>query len=133
MRPRLLSPLVLALAAAGCFGTKKPAAAQRPNFLGDVPYLAQSRLLDTTGAPDAQHVVILSPAPIDSVASFYRNRLPEKGWMIMGDTHDSARVTLYLVRNGAPLWIQIDAAGPDSRVGFTAAAATPAPQPTPGR
>ena len=132
---RLPTPtlLALALAAAACHAAdKKPPAPPRPNWLFDVPYLAQSRLLDTSGTPDAQHIVIQSPAPIDSVASYYRHRLPPMGWMIMGDAHDSVHVTLYLVRSGAPMWIQIEAQGPESRVSFIAAGsgrqAPPKPQ-----
>jgi hypothetical protein len=134
MRVRTLSLLALGFAAAACRAPEKKAPAlPRPNWLLDVPYLAQSRLLDTTGTPDAQHIVIQSPAPIDSVASFYRHRLPPMGWMIMGDAHDSVHVTLYLLRRGAPMWIQIEAQGPESRVSFIAAGPGRRPPPPPQR
>ena len=125
-RPVVLFAVATALAA-GVGAKKKAPVAQRPNWLIDVPDLAQSRLLDSTGSPDAQHIVILSPAPLDSVAAFYRHRLPSMGWMIMGDSHDSAQATLYLERGGAPMWIQILAQGPESRVSFTAASGAPRP------
>jgi len=126
MRARTLSLLAVAVAAAACArGPKKAPVAQRPNWMFDVPYLAQSVLLDTTGTPDAQHIVINSPAPIDSVTSYYRHRLPPMGWVVLGDTHDSAQATLYLERSGMPMWIQIQAQGPRSLVSFTAAGRSP--------
>jgi hypothetical protein len=122
MHARTLVWLGLAVATAACArAEKKPVAAQRPNWLFDVPYIAQSRLLDTTGTPEAQHVVLQVPAPIDSVASFYRHGLPPMGWTILNDAHDSIHVALYLERHGLPMWIQIEAQGPESRVSFTAA------------
>jgi hypothetical protein len=126
MRARPLLVAVLAAAAAAC---SKPAPqvarAPRPNYLIDVPYLAQSILQDTTGTPEAQHVVLLAPAPIDSVARFYRHRLPAMGWQILSDVGDTVRVSLYLVRSGQPMWVQIDAQGPQSRVSYTATGGTP--------
>ena len=136
MHVRAIAAAALAAALAACARSeKKPVVVARPNWLFDVPYITQSRILDTTGTPDAQHVVLLSPAPLDSAAAFYRHKLPPMGWMIMGDSHDSAQATLYLERGGLPMWIQISAQGPDSRISFTAAGGAPrAPQPaTPQR
>ena len=112
---------------------KKTPETARPNWLAGVPTVAQSTVEDTTGAPDVQHVVLLSPEPLDSVAAFYRTRLPPAGWRVVSDVGDSVRVSLYLERNGLPLWIQLDAEGPDTRVSFTAAGAAGQPQPAPGR
>ena len=126
MRARHLLVAVLAAAAAACSKpAPKVARAPRPNYLIDVPYLAQSVLKDTTGTPEAQHVVLLAPAPIDSVARFYRHRLVATGWQILSDVGDTVRVSLYLVRNGLPLWVQIDAQGPQSLVSYTAAGGAP--------
>jgi hypothetical protein len=128
MRPH---PVLLALlaAAAACSKPAPARQAERPNWLIDVPYIAQSRLVDTTGTPEAQHVVLVSPGPIASVAAFYRTRLPAMGWRMLSDVSDTIHVSLYLERGGKPMWIQIDAEGPESRVSFTAtggnAAATP--------
>ncbi len=141
MRVRTVVVLVLA-AAAACTRSderKPPVVVYRPNWLAGVPYVTRSRLLDTTGTPDAQHVVILSPAPIDSVARFYRTRLRAMGWQLMSDVHDTIRVTLYLQRGGLPLWIRLDAQGPETQVSLTAAggsqpkAAAPAAPAVPAR
>ncbi len=124
MRAHAVVAMLLAAAAAACTRpdeNKSAAVVHRPNWLAGVPYITQSRLLDTTGTPDAQHVVILSPAPLDSVARFYRTRLRALGWEVVSDVHDTSHVSLYLVRGGLPMWIRIDALGKDSRVSFTAA------------
>ena len=127
MRARPLAIALLAAAAAACAKVdRKVPQATRPNWLIDVPYIAQSQLLDTTGTPDAQHVVLLSPGPIDSVAAFYRNGLPSMGWRIVSDVSDSIHVSLYAERGGLPMWIQIEAQGPQSRISFTAAGGAPA-------
>jgi hypothetical protein len=128
--------VALAAASAACAKPEpKTAQAVRPNWLLDVPYIAQSTIEDTTGTPDVQHVVMLSPGPIDSVARFYRNRLPTMGWRLLSDVGDTIHVSLYLERGGLPMWIQIDAQGPQSRISFTASggAASPAPVPAPTR
>ena len=132
MRTRTTLLALLATLSAACMRPEKKAAqAARPNWLAGVPYIAHSILRDTTGAPDAQHVVILSPGPIDSVAAFYRTRLPALGWRVVSDVGDSTRVILFLERKGLPLWIQLDGGGLVTRVSFTAAGASqppPAPQ-----
>ena len=132
MGPRPLAIVLLAAAAACAKSAPKPAEAARPNWLFDVPYIAQSRLVDTSGTPDAQHVVLLSPRIIDSVAAFYRTRLPAMGWRIISDVSDTIHVSLYLERGSLPLWIQIEGQGPESRVSFTATGSglTPGEPPT---
>ena len=94
MRLRHVIVAVLAAVAACAKPEPKVARPQRPNWLLDVPYLAQSVLEDTTGTPDAQHVVLLAPATLDSVARFYRHRLPPMGWRVMSDVSDSLHVSL---------------------------------------
>jgi hypothetical protein len=133
MRIRWLAIVPVAVAAACSRAAPKPAAADRPNWLFDVPYIAQSRLVDTTGTPDAQHVVLLSPRPIDSVAAFYRTRLPPMGWRILSDLSDTIHVSLYLMRGSLPMWIQIEAEGPDSRVSFIASGSGGRPGAAPQR
>lgn len=126
MRLRHVIVAVLAAVAACAKPEPKVARPQRPNWLLDVPYLAQSVLEDTTGTPDAQHVVLLAPATLDSVARFYRHRLPPMGWRVMSDVSDSLHVSLYLVRGSRPMWIQIEAQGPQARVSYTATGGAPA-------
>ena len=134
MRERMFVLALLAVASAACAQQEhKAAPAARPNWLIDVPYIAQSILEDTTGTPDAQHIVILSPGPIDSVAAFYRTRLPPMGWQVVSDMSDSVRVNMYLQRRGLPMWILMEAQGPQTRVSFTATGRGTPPQPVSGR
>ena len=133
MRSRHLAFVMLAAAGACAKPAAKPAQTARPNWLSDVPYIVQSRLLDTTGTPDAQHVVLLAPRPIDSVAAFYRTRLQAMGWRILSDMADTLQVSLYLERGNLPLWIQMEAQGPDSRVSFTATGSGLKPAGAPAR
>jgi hypothetical protein len=136
MSRRLIVFLAVAALAAACVQPDRSSARapRRPNWMAGMPYLAQSQVLDTAGTADAEHVVILSPAPLDSVANFYRDRLPALGWRLMGDQHDAATVSLYLERAGSPLWIQIRAEGEkNSRVSFTAAAGAPKTPPPAAR
>ncbi len=133
MRAHPLVLVLLAAAAAACAKSERKAVVvARPNWLFDVPYIAQSILEDTTGTPDAQHIVLLSPGPIDSVEAFYRTRLPVMGWRIMSDVGDTIHVSLYVERRGLPMWIQLDAQGPQTRLSFTATGrGGPSPGPTP--
>lgn len=133
MRSRSLAIAMVAAVAACAKPAPKPAGADRPNWLFDVPYIAQSQLVDTTGTPDAQHVVLRSPRPIDSVAAFYRTKLPAMGWRILSDVSDTIHVSLYLMRGSLPMWIQIEAEGPDSRISFTATGSGRGPGPAPTR
>jgi len=128
MRARTLCVLCFAAAVAACARgqDRSKKTVVRPNYLLDVPYIAQSILEDTTGTPEAQHMVLLSPKLMDSVATFYRRELASGGWQLIGDVGDTTHVTLYLERGGRPLWIQIEAQGPDSRVSLTAAGANEA-------
>ena len=126
MRVRPLFVAILAACAAACAKpAPKAAQAQRPNYLFDVPYLQQSVLEDTTGTAETQHLVLRAPAPIDSVVNFYRHRLPPMGWRVVSDVGDSLKVSMYLVRGGLPMWIQMEAQGPETRVSFTAAGGGP--------
>ena len=133
MRPRTLLLVMLVAAAACGKPAPKTREAARPNWLFDVPLIAQSQFVDTTGTPDAQHVVVLAPRPIDSVAAFYRTRLPLLGWRILSDVSDTIHVSLYLQRGSLPMWVQIEAEGPDSRVSFTAAGNGEKPTAAPAR
>jgi len=128
MRASSLVLVLLAASSACAKSEPKAAATVRPNWLVDVPYLPQSVLQDTTGTPDVQHVVLLSPGAIDSVAGFYRTRLKAMGWRVVSDVGDSVHVSLYVERNGLSMWIQMDAQGPQTLLAFTATGGAAAPK-----
>jgi hypothetical protein len=78
----------------------------------DVPILAGSSEVERSGTPEALQLVFLVPMDRDSVASAYRRVLRQRGWRIKGDATDGGVVQLYAERNGPPLWIRIQGAGP---------------------
>ncbi len=117
----------LIAAAAACSGKERAATPVRPDYLFDVPYIAKSILVDTTGSPDTQQLVLICMQSADSVAKFYRAKLPPMGWSLLADRSDTAKLTLYFERHNLPLWIQIEPQDPSSsRVTFTASGGTPA-------
>ncbi|MDO8667166.1 MAG: hypothetical protein Q7J79_11175 [Gemmatimonadales bacterium] len=91
---------------------ERPAPGARPAVLRDVPVVAGSQLVDSTGTDEALSVRFLVNVPRDSVAGFYRRVLAERGWRIVGDAVNGEMVQLYAERDGPPLWIQIRSAGP---------------------
>ena len=113
--------MVAALAACSSADRKAPPPL-RPNWLFSIPTFPSVTIVDTTGTADAQHVVIRVPQPFAAVTAFYRSKLPQAGWRITSDLADSIHATLYLERGGMPLWLQIDAQGPETLVAFTATA-----------
>jgi hypothetical protein len=123
MRKTIFGFAVFAAAAAGCARPDSAAtrAAVRPHYLADVPVIPGSVVLDTTGTPDADHAVLRTLAPMDSVVAFYRRALPAHGWHIVADMADAAHASLYATRDDKPLWIQIRNAGSMSEVNLTAA------------
>jgi hypothetical protein len=80
--------------------------------LRDVPILTGSSEVERSGTPEALQLVFLVPLERDSVAALYRRVLPQRGWRIKGDATDGGVVRLYAERNGPPLWIRIQGAGP---------------------
>jgi len=113
MRHANLAALALALLALGACGrdrvpaTPPPPPPARAQVVRDVPKVARSVLVDTTGAADAEQVRYSVSAPFDSVTAFYRTTLPAQGWMIMGDQSDSAQLDLYAQRGDTALWVHV--------------------------
>jgi hypothetical protein len=128
MLPRALGLTLLVLAMAACERQQTPAKATppRPHFLADVPIMPTSIVTDTTGAVDAEHRGLAVQRPMDSVAAYYRRELAARGWRLLSDVSDTARVTLFLQRPDRSLWVQIHRLGPLAcEYALTAAAATP--------
>jgi len=108
------SCVVLAAAAAACTrsdsGTAKPPS--RPHVIAGVDAYPHSVAVDATAAPDVDNLNLTAPAPLDSVAAFYRRTLPAAGWSIVADTGDSLSVAIYARRSGQSLWIRVSRTGP---------------------
>jgi hypothetical protein len=113
MRPRV-SVLLLAALAAGCTrgdsgAAKAPAT---PHYLAGVARYPESAFVSRSTAPDVEQLTFTASVPADSVAAFYRRRLPASGWSLLADTGDSLSVALYAERDGQPLWVQVSRIGP---------------------
>lgn len=133
MRARPFALVALAAASAACGGPKKAVVAQapRPPYLAGIPTLPQAVVQDTSGGADFAHLLYLAPVPMDSAAAFYRHRLAALGWHAIASVGDSTLVSLYLEKEGRPLWVQIRAGGLACQVSLTAAGAADSARATP--
>jgi hypothetical protein len=112
MQNRRARPLVIATALAGVLGcgeagwesAERPAA--RPSYLAGVPWPPGAVVTDTTGAEDAARLSFLVQLPLEQVARFYRDTLPQLGWQLRSDVGDATQVSLYLTRGRSALWVQ---------------------------
>jgi hypothetical protein len=106
--------VLLAASAAACTradsGASQPPAT--PHYLADVARYPRSAVVDSSTTSDVDHLSLTADVPVDSVAAFYRRRLPASGWSILADTGDTLAVALYAQREGQPLWIRVSRIGP---------------------
>ncbi len=109
------SVALLVTVASACRGQDKPEqelnpapTSPRPDVLRDVPILAASRQIDTTGASDAERSTWTVAMPFDSVTGYYRRILPPLGWSVMSDQGDTALVDLYLRKERYALWVHVE-------------------------
>lgn len=125
---------LLALSFLALGACKKEAAAPppppRPAVLLFVPKLPRSLVVDTTGTPDAERATLVVPVSADSVARFYRNRLPALGWRIRNDRVALPVIDLYLEGGivGGSLWVHIESQDTAS-ARYTLIATTPQSRP----
>jgi hypothetical protein len=80
----------------------------RPDVLKDVPILAASRQIDTTGSSDAERSTWAIKSPLRQVADYYRRTLPPLGWSIMNDQGDSLQSDIYLRQPKVALWVHLE-------------------------
>jgi hypothetical protein len=107
----------LALLLAGMSACKKDAPERevnpapvtaRPDVLKDVPIIATSRQIDTTGSSDAERSTWTINSPLQQVAAYYRHILPPLGWSIMNDLADSTQGDIYLRQAKVALWVHLE-------------------------
>jgi hypothetical protein len=100
---------VLAVAVLGC-GEAPPPQREVPatDVLQEAPVFQPARLHDIRASRETYESVFRSDVPADSVARWYRARLDQLGWRIVGDfTAADGAVTLHIDREGPPLWVII--------------------------
>ena len=103
---RLLVTLVLV---AGC---ERPA--ERVNMalaskvLKGVIAYPHSSLVSVSTGPDAVEVVLTTPAPVQEVATWYRQTLRLNGWELQSDgVANDGSISIYADSGNRPLWIKL--------------------------
>lgn len=137
MRTSLISALLL-MTAAACSGgdTDHPAPAggdplhPRPRIIYDVPIIARSRQLDTTGTPEAERSTWQVAQPYGLVTGYYRRELVTLGYTMISDRGDSLTTDLYARKVRRDLWMHFEKKGPDLTEWTIIGAAAPIPDST---
>lgn len=108
--PLLLAFLVLA---AGCDRGEREASRARAVIGRAMPEALSypgSALVSYSAGEDAAQIELTTPAPLDTVASWYRQTLPLNGWEVQSDASDrSGALTIYAEKTKRPLWITLRA------------------------
>jgi len=79
----------------------------RPEVLRFVPKPGLAVLMDTSGSLDAEQEVYRAAISADSVARWFRQRLPTDGWQVIGDVNDRGILNLHAVKDRSRLWVRI--------------------------
>ena len=103
---RLLVPLVLV---AGC---ERPAERANTEFaakvLRGVLAYPHSSLVSVSTGSDAAEVVLTTPAPVQEVATWYRQTLRLNGWELRRDgVVNDGSISIYADSGNRPLWIML--------------------------
>jgi len=60
------------------------------------------------GSTDALQLTLFSPAKVDVVTEYYRNRLSKGKWRLVSDVkRPDGAVALYAEQDGPPVWVRI--------------------------
>ena len=110
--PRFAALLLLASLSTAC---KRPPE-QRPDrefaaeVLHGIPAYPQSSVLSVASGSDAAQATLSAMAPVEKVATWYRQMLRLNGWDLQNDavTRDGS-VAIFAVRGTRPLWITFKA------------------------
>jgi hypothetical protein len=111
--PRAL-PLLLALLvlAAGCDRDRESRRARGiiGRAMPEALAYPGSSLVSYSAGEDAAQIELTTPAPVQAVATWYRQTLPLNGWEVQSDATDqSGVVTIYAEKHKRPLWLTLRA------------------------
>jgi hypothetical protein len=110
MTIRLVGLVTVAALAAACERPGEGAAAARQaaeTFKGMVAY-PRSSLVSTSTGGDAVQVVLTTPAPVQTVATWYRELLRLNGWELRADAVlNDGSISIYADSGKRPLWITL--------------------------
>jgi hypothetical protein len=108
---RVLPSLLIAGLCAGC---DRPPPPQRPQrefaatVLQGVLAYPHSSVVSVTGGTDAAQATFSAPAPVDSVATWYRRMLRLNGWDLQNDAvMNDGSVSIFAQQGKRPLWITL--------------------------
>ena len=135
MRTSTISALLLLLPVVACSGgdANRPARAggdplhPRPRIIYDIPIIARSRQLDTTGTPDAERSTWQVAEPYGSVIDYYRHELTAMGYTMLSDRGDSLTTDFYARKVRRDLWMHFEKKGPSLTEWTIIGAAAPIP------
>ena len=109
---RRLAPAALLLALTSLFACKQaePPAQLPPRaqILQNLPLIPLSKLVDTTGTPEAEHRGYTVILPFDSTSKFYPDTLRKLGWSIEGLHQGDRSLDIYARKNGQNLWVRLE-------------------------
>lgn len=101
--------LCITLLAAGCNRPDEGARARELTSRALQGMLAypQSTLVRVSAGEDAGEMILTSPAPVLEILAWYRQALKLNGWQVKSEQTRQGRVTLYVEKEGRPVWITL--------------------------
>lgn len=119
MRPALLLTLALtAMTLAGC-KKEQPRQAKLAETLPELPLPPGGRAIGRHAGEDALVIGFRTPAPVDTIAHYYRGVFNQRQWRLVSDVRSGeGGITLYAEQGTGkpPMWVRIL---PDSQAGGT--------------
>jgi hypothetical protein len=107
---RILPLLMIAGLCAGCDRTP-PERAQREfaaSVLQGLLAYPRSTVISVTSGTDAAQATLSTPAPMDTVATWYRRMLRLNGWELQNDAvMNDGGVSIFALQGKRPLWITL--------------------------
>ena len=119
---------MMVLSLAGCTVDDDMDQPERPSrdvMLGAPLYMG-STAVGSRGSAETLEYLFVTPTPPDSLAAWYRERVLALGWDITGDAVlPNGGTSLYVTREGTPLWIIINPAEDGTGSEFSLIGAAP--------
>lgn len=101
--------LSITLLAAGCNRPDEGARARElaSRALQGMLAYPQSTLVRVSAGEDAGEMIFTSPAAASDILAWYRQALELNGWQLKSEQTRQGRVTLYVEKEGRPVWITL--------------------------
>jgi hypothetical protein len=121
---RLSALLLVGGLCAACDRSREPRPSQDREIAAAVLHgilaYPQSSVVNVSSGSDAAQATLSAPAPVQTVATWYRQMLRLNGWDLQNDamTNDGS-VAIYAQRGDRPLWITLKASAGGSGTTYT--------------